>query len=753
MASSSRSLPLAATTTKLNITSNSPKAANGAAQEGQPAKSEHTSEEQSLHDARAANIVGDKIESSVSEIKGPTEKGMVTEVENETSHETKPNRDSVSWINWFTKVDGTHPKNGDPVKSKQTTSTEQTKCKNSEPPQAATSPASEHTQPPVVHRRNSDPSPTALKSKEEPRSWLGLWGNTTTQSQNSESANVAGVVASTGLQNPTEEESKNDQLYPAQAVSIATPRPPSQPTDPPKSYGWAFWSKDESQEGDAQKKSSNDVGELAQTDSPTQSKPENAMINSRRGVLEKVGKRERPQSLGTLDDLQKSKTADDTQKRETRSESVANKKSAAEASLKAKRMPENLVLPMFKRTYDCPGRPTLIQQLSRLLQIGQSSEAKHVSIAQSHHSVNKALAIGVHGYFPAPLIRSVLGQPTGTSIRFANSAASAIQKWTQKQGYSCEIEKVALEGEGKIAERVELLWKLMLNWIEKIRKADFVMIACHSQGVPVAMMLVAKLIAFGCVNSAKIGVCAMAGVNLGPFADYKSRWISGSAGELFEFAHPESQVSKDYEAALDVALRFGVKIVYIGSIDDQLVSLDVSLHDPVVSNNADKVFQSSTFGTVNHPYIYRAVFVDGRVHAPDFLTHLVGFALKLRNLGISDHGLIRELSTPLAGSLYGGEGHSRIYDDEAVYYLAVEYTLETTSLGNIPMHSHRENQATPQNPYILPFAMRGLLEEDYVRTELYGEITELIKQFDDWKPTSKVLKDVKFRLEGVRSKL
>lgn len=51
------------------------------------------------------------------------------------------------------------------------------------------------------------------------------------------------------------------------------------------------------------------------------------------------------------------------------------------------------------------------------------------------------------------------------------------------------------------------------------------------------------------------------------------------------------------------------------------------------------------------------------------LSHLVGFALKLRNLGISDHGLIRELSSPLAGSLYSGEGHSRIYDDPAVYRL------------------------------------------------------------------------------------
>ena len=57
------------------------------------------------------------------------------------------------------------------------------------------------------------------------------------------------------------------------------------------------------------------------------------------------------------------------------------------------------------------------------------------------------------------------------------------------------------------------------------------------------------------------------------------------------------------------------------------------------------------------------------------------------------------------------------------------------------------------NPYILPFAMRGLLEEEYVRRELHQETVELLKRFDDWQPASKVLKDVKFRLEGIRSKL
>jgi hypothetical protein len=251
------------------------------------------------------------------------------------------------------------------------------------------------------------------------------------------------------------------------------------------------------------------------------------------------------------------------------------------------------------------------------------------------------------------------------------------------------------------------------------------------------MMLVAKLIDFGCLNpnSVKIGICAMAGVSMGPFSDYKSKWISGSAGELFEFSDPASTVSKSYLAALETVLQFGGRVSFVGSIDDQLVSLE-----------------SSIFAPVSHPHIYRAVFIDGRLHTSNFIAHLVGFALKLRNLGVPDHGLIRELSSPLAGSLYGGEGHSRIYEDEGVYALAVEFALETTSINNAAL-TQRPGTTTSSNPYILPFAMRGILEEDYVKMELHNEAVDLLKQFDDWKPTTKGLKDVKFRLEGIRSKL
>ena len=68
---------------------------------------------------------------------------------------------------------------------------------------------------------------------------------------------------------------------------------------------------------------------------------------------------------------------------------------------------------------------------------------------------------------------------------------------------------------------------------------------------------------------------SVAGVSLGPFPDYKSRFFSGSAAELFEFADLDSEVSRSYQEALNIALKYGVRVTYIGSIDDQLVPLEV----------------------------------------------------------------------------------------------------------------------------------------------------------------------------------
>ncbi|KAL9640412.1 MAG: hypothetical protein Q9164_000294 [Protoblastenia rupestris] len=758
LGSSSRSLPLAAKTTKINITSDTLIPANATAKEAPDRDQAVTSNAGKELDP--ANGAEPDVTTSSSDKKRESQQ---KDLELASNVNVKPPfaaispRDSASWLAWF-KSDQAKPLALGNSQSAAETKQDSGPVNSSPQTNVAENGKSESAF--LMPRRNSEPTRTVPEKtiQDKPKSWLSLWNNTNAQSK---SGSMSTKSASGNLEIATAElgsESHDGQIIGLDKHDIeSASRPSLEVTEPPKSTAWAFWSKDT-----GSKKTDGAKEDLALAGSPSRSKlerkPEKDIVENNKGVPNTVGKRQRPKSLEVLDDTGRSQSATDTSKKEDKVEHPAL--AAKDAPFKVvasqtKREAQNLLLPSFKGTYYSVSRPGLLQQLSRWLPFAYLKHEKHVEIVSTPPRIKRALAIGVHGYFPAPLVRSLLGQPTGTSIRFANSAASAIQKWTQIQGYSCEVEKVALEGEGKIAERIDLLWKLMLAWIDKIRKADFVMVACHSQGCPVALILVAKLIAFGCVSSARIGVCAMAGINLGPFPDYKSRWMSGTAGELFDFAKPDSKVSKDYETALDVVLRFGVKIVYVGSIDDQLVSLEVS-HEP---NSGEKerdvlmMIQSSTFGPIVHPYIYRAVFIDGRVHAPDFITHLVGFALKLRNLGISDHGLIRELSSPLAGSLYGGEGHSRIYEDESVYYLAVEHALETTTLGVVPMQVQRDGSGSSQNPYILPFAMRGVIEEEFVRTELYGEITELIRQFDDWRPSSKVLKDVKFRLEGVRSKL
>lgn len=594
----------------------------------------------------------------------------------------------------------------------------------------------------------------AAATQNHKRTWLQMLGG---DSKSTTSVDQVGAVtgADPSQSNPTKADAPQLSSSPkpteqSRISSLETSPPPPLPGDSNKSAGWVFWSRDRSQRPETPQKDGEQTheGEIAISDTPSQSKPKRASISMPEEARPDVKsiKDKKSGKAGSVKSAERPQTPDSTKKPETKVMKKLESKNASAVAVESepprpaspapsKKAIDNLLLPAFHDTLHLHQNPTLLQQLARLLYYTKEPELKHLSLVKDPPRIRNALAIGVHGYFPGPMVRTLLGQPTGTSIKFADMAAKSIRKWTNSRGYDCEVKTAALEGEGKIGERVELLWKLLLNWIDEIRKTDFVMVACHSQGVPVAVMLVAKLIQFGCINAARVGICAMAGVSMGPFAEFKSRWISGSAGELFEFSDPTSKVSSNYYSAVETILKSGVRLTFIGSIDDQLVSLE-----------------SSIFAPLTHPHIYRAVLIDSRIHAPGFLSHLVGFVLKLRNLGVQDHGLIRELSSPLAGSLYTGEGHSRIYEDEAVYDMAISFALETTAQLGVDV-VRRNIQASSGNPYILPFAMRGILEEDFVRSELREEANQLLQQFDEWKPTTKALKDVKFRLEGVRSKL
>jgi len=378
-------------------------------------------------------------------------------------------------------------------------------------------------------------------------------------------------------------------------------------------------------------------------------------------------------------------------------------------------------------------------------------------ITRSSLDVKRIAIIGVHGWFPvtARLVRAVVGEPTGTSPKFCDMMAKAILGYLSKHGIilpSNAITCIPLEGEGTISTREELLHKNLLHnktWCEALSMADVVFVATHSQGTPVSTILLSRLIKEKLVHPKRQRICmlAMAGISHGPFPYLKESYLvkyyvgvgrghdADAARELFEFMDSDSLVCKKYRESLNAIIQCGVKIVYVASMDDQVVPL-----------------YSGLYTGVDHPSIMRAVYIDGPLYqANDFLTNLIVFATRLRNLGRLDHGLMVQLSKVVAGSMYG-EGHSALYTEIDVYTLAVRYLFEMPSLGSSDLHFERFVAQQKNNPYYLPWAMRGVLEDKGVLESRHftHEILKLRKQYEDWEPVSKAMKDVKFQLEPLR---
>lgn len=440
-------------------------------------------------------------------------------------------------------------------------------------------------------------------------SWLGLWSGTGTYSKPS----IERAEPATEPTKPTEaaKEPEDVLMKDAPAVEAAATETPKDPA-PKAGSTWAFWSRDTGSQSNGKQVAEEEGGQLAVMGESSENQPKRSKsmdINTPRpreeplksperddaslklgasptkaSITSKKSKRLRPQSMDL--DVVSSPSRPSTPRTDSGSNAAESatkagvSKAATAVTATSKSTSQNLLLPSFRSTYRMKDNPSILQQIAQVLLRTQQPPANHVFLVKEPPKIKKALAIGVHGLFPASYMRTIIGQPTGTSIKFANHGADAIRRWADSHGCEhCEIEKVALEGEGKIGERVENLWKLLLNWIDQIRGADLIILACHSQGVPVSLMLLAKLIELGVITNARVGVCAMAGVSLGPFPDYRSGMgiLMGSAAELWEFSNSESEISKRLEASMKAVLDHGARVTLVGSLDDQLVPLEVCI--------------------------------------------------------------------------------------------------------------------------------------------------------------------------------
>lgn len=72
------------------------------------------------------------------------------------------------------------------------------------------------------------------------------------------------------------------------------------------------------------------------------------------------------------------------------------------------------------------------------------------------HGVKRVVVIGVHGWFPGGIVKTLTGEPTGTSGKFADMMIEALEKFQEKHGVRLEkITRIPLEGEGTINKRLE----------------------------------------------------------------------------------------------------------------------------------------------------------------------------------------------------------------------------------------------------------------------------------------------------------
>lgn len=240
--------------------------------------------------------------------------------------------------------------------------------------------------------RDLDPNAVTTGSQRnlQPRSWLGLWGNIALPAEKSELSEVTRVPSQLSHDNTKVQDAT---VYPGQRtqLSLSTSQAPAQLSETQRSTGWAFWSRENSKDESSRSKES--IGKLALAGSPSQSHPENAVIDESQGIPSKLGKSEKSKSVEKVEESKLSKFEDDAGRKSEVLSAKSTSESIDQARKKTKTSSPNLVLPSLACTYRAVEKPSVIQQLSRFLQFSRLPDTKHVSIVQDPPRIKRALAI------------------------------------------------------------------------------------------------------------------------------------------------------------------------------------------------------------------------------------------------------------------------------------------------------------------------------------------------------------------------
>ncbi|KAI0776534.1 hypothetical protein BD413DRAFT_468819 [Trametes elegans] len=386
----------------------------------------------------------------------------------------------------------------------------------------------------------------------------------------------------------------------------------------------------------------------------------------------------------------------------------------------------------------------------------------------------RVVVIGVAGWTPGAVTRTLAGGLPSSSSKFVNMTKQALEQFAEENNFKFKkITEMPLEGDGRIRKKVSSVYNHLVNneeWMEDLHAADVIFVASHSQGAIISTHLVDRLIEDGHIltsrsvdvlaksaaaiapgaaaavpttQAQKVCLLALCGVHLGPLRYLKTssllqpyiQYVENSAArELFEFQDTESKLSKNYIGALRNVMDHGTKVVYIASLNDQVVPI-----------------YSGLFTAASHPRILRALYIDNDAyHSSDFLSNLLILLIRIMNAGLSDRGLLAHLSEATAGTL-SGVGHSTAYEELATYSLAVKYFFMTNDGTNADAELiiNPFNAVEEQNDYEIPWLLRDMIADTKVAHFFAHEFSQLRDAFDDWQPKTTILRDVKKKLQPI----
>lgn len=388
------------------------------------------------------------------------------------------------------------------------------------------------------------------------------------------------------------------------------------------------------------------------------------------------------------------------------------------------------------------GEKALFQYKSLERHLYRVSEPR---LQQRLDRIHNVVVIGVHGFLPIKLVRNLIGQSTGSSMRFVEHAAACIKLSIPK----ATIHTIALEGEGMIHDRVAKLLVILKNWQEVLASADYVMVVAHGLGVPVAVHLLEQMMHHFTLPH-RINLLSMAGPFAGPFLGLDSKVVlraytsaeNAIISELFELQR-HLTVSERLHASMRFLANRNVKITLAAGVDDQIVPM-----------------YSALAFNLHHANIFRVLSCE-KAAVPQFILTLLKIVLMVRNVGYSDHNLLRDLSERCQGSVGDQGGHAKIYDNDDVYHLAIVHSLSTTTLKQErdlvvetqPIGPHRSSgfsismydETLAQNMFHLPWNVRGMVN-DLMKIKHLGNVAlveELLEDYNKWEP-QKAWRDIKF---------